>query len=363
VHVYRLPSGRWAADVRHKGQRRKVTGATRGDALRLGAEALLEMGGEPAVTVAVEELIAAHLSAREADLSPTTLADYRSVVDRIPAAFLRRPVAGVTTAIIDGLYRELARAGWSPHRVGRVHELLSVAWKRAILYGWATSHPVRNAHRPRRPTSSIEPPPPSDVARLLESSDGAFHVLLMVAAGSGARRGELVALQWADADLDAARLVIRRSLTYTPESGVLAGEGKTGEKGHRVIALGAPTVIALRRHRAGMVEAALAAGLPAPQWVFSHDLGITPWRPDYVTLTFGRLRQRLGLERVRFHDLRHYTATQLLALGFTVEQVAGRLGHSSPVPTRRQYAHWVKATDSDAAAALDALHVPRSDSV
>jgi integrase len=340
-----------------------VTGATRGDAMRLGSEALLAMGGAPTSTVTVEELLAAHLTAREADLSPTTLADYRLVVERIPRPFLEREVAAVTPAIVDALYRELGRAGWSPHRVGRVHELLSVAWRRAIRYGWASSHPLRDAHRPRRPPSSIDPPPPADVARLLEAADGAFHVLLMVAAGSGARRGELVALQWGDLDLDGARLVVRRSLTYTPASGVLEGAGKTGEKGHRVIALGGPTTIALRRHRAEMVEGALSSGLPSPRWVFSHDLGVSPWRPDYVTHSFGKLRARLGLRHVRFHDLRHYTATQLLALGFTVEQVAGRLGHSSPVTTRAVYAHWVKATDFDAAAALDALHVPRSDSL
>ena len=46
---------------------------------------------------------------------------------------------------------------------------------------------------------------------------------------------------------------------------------------------------------------------PEPRWLFSHEAGVTPWRPDYMTLAFGRLRATLGLDSVRLHDLRAVT--------------------------------------------------------
>jgi integrase len=56
---------------------------------------------------------------------------------------------------------------------------------------------------------------------------------------------------------------------------------------------------------------------------------------------------------VRLHDLRHFTATQMLASGLTPVQVAGRLGHADPATTLRVYSHWIPATDRQAADDLD----------
>ena len=53
-----------------------------------------------------------------------------------------------------------------------------------------------------------------------------------------------------------------------------------------------------------------------------------PWRPDVCTNRFGRLRTRLGLERVRLHDLRHFVATVLTDGGIPIGTVSTRLGHS-----------------------------------
>jgi integrase len=53
--------------------------------------------------------------------------------------------------------------------------------------------------------------------------------------------------------------------------------------------------------------------------MFPGDLGdgSKPMRPDGVTARFDRIRRLAGVEGVRFHDLRHYVATQLLAGGVT----------------------------------------------
>jgi integrase len=92
------------------------------------------------------------------------------------------------------------------------------------------------------------------------------------------------------------------------------------------------------------------------RFVFSHDGGVTPWRPNYVTLAFARLTRRTGLPDVRLHDLRHFAATTMLLNGVDVRTAAGRLGHARASTTLDIYAHYTQPADRHAAATLaDAL--------
>jgi integrase len=104
------------------------------------------------------------------------------------------------------------------------------------------------------------------------------------------------------------------------------------------------------------VEAALAfAGvkLSRDAFVFSHQPdGLRPWRPNYVTLAFVRLARRECLEGLRLHDLRHFAATTMLVGGIDVRTAAGRLGHAQSSTTLDIYAHFVRAADERAAAAI-----------
>jgi integrase len=89
-------------------------------------------------------------------------------------------------------------------------------------------------------------------------------------------------------------------------------------------------------------------------FVFSdHERGIEPWRPNRVTLAFRRLCIELGIPGIRFHDLRHFAATNLLSAGIDVRTVSGRLGHANAATTLGTYAHFVGAADRNAAAVLE----------
>jgi integrase len=77
--------------------------------------------------------------------------------------------------------------------------------------------------------------------------------------------------------------------------------------------------------------------------------------PDTLTHRFSRLAWKLGLAGLRFHDLRHSVATNLLAAGFDLAIVAERLGHRDPTITLRVYAHALEERDRAAASTLGAL--------
>jgi integrase len=89
--------------------------------------------------------------------------------------------------------------------------------------------------------------------------------------------------------------------------------------------------------------------------------GNEPFRPDYLTSFFIKVRNAAGASEVRLHDLRHFTATQLIGAGVDVRTVAGRLGHSDPSLTLRVYGHVIEERDRAAAAVMgQLLSKPRS---
>ena len=100
------------------------------------------------------------------------------------------------------------------------------------------------------------------------------------------------------------------------------------------------------KHRAAMRELAFNDD----GYVFTTTAdGSEPLHPDTITGRFGRVQKRAGLKGIRLHDLRHLHATQLLAAGVPVPTVSGRLGHASSATTLNVYAHFLEASDRDAA--------------
>src|SRR5439155_3783573 len=107
------------------------------------------------------------------------------------------------------------------------------------------------------------------------------------------------------------------------------------------IPLDPATVDALRAHRTAAIEAALQAGqsYDTSGWVFRRTRGDGPLSMSIVWKAWRRLSERAGVRLVRFHDLRHTTATVMLAQGIDVRTVADVLGHSDVATTLRTYVH------------------------
>ncbi len=177
-----------------------------------------------------------------------------------------------------------------------------------------------------------------------------------MAIGTGARRGEIAALTWADIDLDAKTMTIRRSLEQTRAHGIRPKTPKT-KAGVRTISLPAVAVDALREHRIKTLELRVALGagaLPADAPVFGSIEGDWP-NPENITDHWRRTVKALGLPKVTFHALRHCHASALIAAGLDVITISRRLGHSKASITLDVYGHLFKNNDTAAADAIDAV--------
>jgi len=215
----------------------------------------------------------------------------------------------------------------------------------------------------RNPADAVDPPRPrpvemaaldvADTARLLGAAAGSrLYLPVLLAVATGLRRGELLALRWKDLDLGGGALAVCQAMELT-RAGIAFKEPKT-RRSRRRVTLPALVVDVLRAHRREQVVERLGAGpayrdldlvLPGP--------GGEPWNPRYFGKSFASLVERSGVPRVRFHDLRHTHASQLLLEGVHPKVVSERLGHASVAITLDRYSHVLPGLQEDAAARID----------
>ncbi|MHB1986541.1 MAG: tyrosine-type recombinase/integrase [Acidimicrobiales bacterium] len=288
-------------------------------------------------------------------LSPTTSADWRSLIDRhLKPALGELPIWKVTARHCDDLYVGMRTEGIGAWRVRNAHVVLHRAFAQAVRWGWLVHNPVSAANRPPVPRTEIVPPTAEVVRRALKvakETDPAMHCFLLVALATGARRGEICAIRWRDVDFVTRIVRISSSVSQTSATGVVVKGTKTDRP--RVVSLTASSVEALRERRA---ELALAGDVSSAAFVFSTDLaGGHPWPPALATRRWRVLRERAGLGRVRIHDLRHFVATELLSAGVDARTVSNRLGHARTSTTFDIYWAWVPARDREAADLLEML--------
>ncbi|NND73462.1 MAG: site-specific integrase [Ilumatobacter sp.] len=346
------------------GKKRYATQTVRGgkrDAQRKLAEMVTEAerGLTARTTATVGELLEAWFEFAAPDFSPKTVKETRGYIDRsLMPALGSKSLARLKSAELDAFYRRLLASGGSggrplaPGTVRRIHGILRRALYQGVKWGWIGINPATATTPPRVPASDIKPPAGEDLARVLrrageESPDLACY--LMLAAATGARRSELIALRWTDVDLDTATVSIERGIVLGPD-----GLVEKGTKTHsaRRVSLDAGTAGAIADHRERMRERAAMCRVAwaANSFVFSNAAdGSEPWFPDSVSRSFKRLCEKEGMSGVRLHDLRHFVATELLSAGVDVRTVAGRLGHRNAATTLNVYAHFVEQSDREAA--------------
>jgi len=359
----RVYAGRDPVTGRKVSVERTVRGTKR-EASKVLAAMVAEVDSRPVVSAGkgtVAELCREWLAHAAPSFSPKTVETTRMYIEDPIAPLLGSiKVAKLAPTDLDRFYRHLLQVGrsrgpYAPATIRRVHGIIRRALTQGVRWGWITHNPAMDATPPKVPLKELKPPDPAQVVRVFsvaQEIDPELAAFIMLAASSGARRGELLALRWRHLDFEHGRLSIERGIVRVGHEIVEQGT-KTHQS--RRISLDEVTGAALIEHHARMEERAAAASvaITIESFVFSNSVdGSTPWHPDSTSRAFRKICQQAGVFGVRLHDLRHYVATRLLAAGVDVRTVAGRLGHRNPSTTLNVYSHFVPEADKEAADAL-----------
>lgn len=331
-----MPSGAksYRLMYRHHGRARKLTLGRHGaitpdEARKLARFALgrIAHGEDPAGAKLAERQGQRYVEAFEAWLErhvdakkkPATRFEYRRLFEReFKGHFGTRKLSDITRADVSALHRKLADR---PYLANRAIAVLRSFFAWCERQGWRpeNSNPARLIERYREAKRDrlLTGEELGRLGQALRDSEGkewpwalaAIRLILL----TGARRGEILALRWAEVDLGA-------SVARLPDS-------KTGAKN---LYLSSPARDVLERvHRmpdnpfviCGSVKGQPLIGLPK---------------------AWSRIRQRAGLDDVRIHDLRHAFASSAAMGGLPLLTIGRLLGHSQPAVTDR-YAHFASS--------------------
>ena len=227
-----------------------------------------------------------------------------------------------------------------PATILRIHSIISAALDLAVRYEWTDRNVAKNARPPHPRKREPDPPSPEQAARLLNlvwAEDEEFGLYLWSAFTTGARRGEVSALR--ENRFDFTRQEVRVARNYLVKQGQRIEKAPKDGEG-RVLSLDLLTCELFRERfqRRRAAAQALGVQVPADAFAFSPDpAGRTPWNPDTMTHRYRRYARRIGIAS-SLKELRHYSATQLLAAGTDLNTVAGRLGHAEGSTTLKFYA-------------------------
>jgi integrase len=191
-----------------------------------------------------------------------------------------------------------------------------------------------------RPTAT-----PAEVSALAAAMPDRYRVLVLMAAWTGARMGELAALRRRDLDLDQQTVRIAERVYRVGK--VLDWDSPKSKAGNRTVSLPPHLVPPLADHLAEFT------GPDEDDLVFTTSGG-KPLENSNITPMWARARRTVGREDLRFHDLRHTGQTLAAIAGATEAELMHRMGHST-TSASRVYLHSTAEHGRAVASALSEL--------
>lgn len=280
-------------------------------------------------------------------LAPLTREGYqRQLRMRLLPAFGDVPVGEITQRDVRRFVAARIEAGDSPGTVARSYQQLRTLLYGALDAGLIEVNPCRRVRLPRVPQHEALFLDARQVLALSRAITPAYRVLILFAACTGARAGEIGGLRVGRVDLVNAKVHLREALVFVKGRPIF---GPT--KSHTWRAVGLPPFLVeeMAQHMEGLTH--------PNDLVFSGPYGQPRQHGSFVSGHFKPAVQRAGLPAgLRFHDLRHTCAALLIGLGAHPRAIMERLGHSKVDLTLGRYGHLFPSLDAGLVDGLDATY-------
>ncbi len=264
----------------------------------------------------------------------------------------------LTTHQIQLLYNKLINErGLSPKTVKNVHGALHAALEQAKINGYLRINPSEGTTLPKIEKEEIKTMDIDDVSTFLQAIKGdPYELPLFVDLFTGLRQGELLGLTWDCVDFEKGTLLINKQHNRAK-----------GEKEYhfsplknsrpRCLTPASAVMDALREQKKRQQEWVEAAG---SAWDNRENLVFTTELGRYINnktlwMNFKRIAKELGMEELRFHDLRHTFSVNSLQAGDDIKTVQENLGHATAAFTLSTYAHATPGMKRESANRMDAF--------
>ena len=224
---------------------------------------------------------------------------------------------------------ELYGKGLSDRMVRGCHAMCRKALEKAVADGIIRINPAIGCKLPPKKAKEMQVLTREEMQRFMAQAkaDGYFELFLLELC-TGMRRGEIVALQWDDLNMQTGELHICRQAT-TVHGNIHICAPKTKSSIRTVIL--PPDIVKILAEYKKRINS---------RWMFPSPVKEdAPYHPSAIRKVLDRTLERAECKHVRFHDLRHTFATTALANGMDVKTLSAIIGHISSETTLNIYTH------------------------
>ncbi|MEA0564982.1 tyrosine-type recombinase/integrase [Lysinibacillus irui] len=257
---------------------------------------------------------------------------------------------------LDGKESELA-----PSTIHNIYKAFASIMNVAVEWNLIEESPCKNIKLPKLKYEEGKAYSEEQVKLLFERLNNREtaekRLLVELAVVSAARQGELVAIEEKHLNVENNTLLIEQALVNLTGDGIIVKETKGKRK--RVVTIPSNimndlvTLAAVKKYQ--LEEAGDERVWEGHTFLFSNEFG-KPYRPDSISQWWDRfMKKNPDLPRIRFHDLRHTSATLLIHAGEHPKVIQSRLGHSNITTTMNTYGHLLQETDQRASSHFDKL--------
>jgi integrase len=289
----------------------------------------------------------------EPHCKPSTYRGYKRAVDKqlIPA-FGDRLLHVLKRSDVQGLIAKLTNDKKSRGTIKNCMVPLKAAYHQAIEEGIVTFNPavrlgrlIQGRQDKRAHIQPLTQDELSAVLKLTEERYQNFHPVLLCAARTGLRLGELIGLQWGDIDFSGGFMEVRRAVVLREE---------TDTKSHKIrrVDMSQQLQAELRRLKEVRQLEAMSKGEAIERWVFLSPKG-QRWDDRNLRRTWYQCLEQAEIRHVRFHDLRHTYVSLLIQKGAHPKYIQEQAGHSSIQVTMDTYGHLFPSANRGWADTLD----------
>ena len=289
-------------------------------------------------------------------LRPTTQAGYEGrIYQHIIPELGSIPLNRLTQNDLQQFYARLKKSGrllhvehygqgLSDRMVRACHMNCRSALERAVQEGLIRVNPAVGCKLPPKKAREMQVLTREEIQRfLIQAKAEGYFELFLLELTTGLRRGELLALQWDDLNLETGELKITKQVYRTKEDGLLISQPKT-KSSIRTISLPPPLLAILKEYKESVNS----------RWMFPSPVKEdSPLDPAHIRTRLHRILEHAQCKQIRFHDLRHTFATMALGSRMDVKTLSAMLGHVSAATTLDIYTHITDPMRAEAAAKID----------
>lgn len=297
----------------------------------------------------------------EGNIGLVTINNYKRLLKVMLPYIGNEKLSKITPAMLDNMYQKIWKGTkgkeLSYNSRYDYYKLINAMYNQAIRWEFIDKNPNLKAQKPKKDIIErkfYDIDQAKELYSCLNNECIKYKALITLALDSGARRGEISALRWSDLDFEAKTLKIDNSLKVV--KGVVDEKKPKTNSSNRTIPLSEATIEVMKQYKEWQDNYILEMG---KNWkgtdrIFTADNG-EHMNPSTCYKVFTKITKKYGLEHIRFHDIRHTTASMYISKGVPLKAVSERLGHSSINITSDIYTHTFESDKIKCANAFDEI--------